>query len=169
MSNDFFVETGFLAKYLDTTDDKIYHLVKKGLPVVDKRYPFLECVIWYVRYLREQLADTESEKAKENLRLVRAKAENAELENQRLKNRLLDAEQIKQQIIMLMQVLKDSLLSLPGGLCNDLANKEAKDIRDRLDIEIKTALNKAGERIDNEICTANNIGSCLERVEDTGI
>lgn len=169
MGNDFFVETGFLAKCLDTTEEKIYQLAKRGMPVVDKRYPFFDCVKWYIRFMKAQLEDTESIRAQENLRLVKAKADNAELENQRLKNRLLDAEQIRQQIIMLIQMFKDSLLALPGSLCNDLEKQEAKDIRDRLEIEIKTALNKIGERIDNEICEANHIRGCGDSVENTDV
>lgn len=166
---DFFVEIRFLACQLNITEEKIYQLNKKGLPVKDRKYPFFQCVRWYIKYLTEQVDNVEDARARANLRLIQVKAENVELENLRLKNKMLDAEQIRQQIIMLIQLFKDSLLGLPGSLCHDLENKDAKDIRDRLDVELKIALNKVAERIDNEICKANNIGSCGDCVENENL
>ena len=166
---DFFVEIHFLARQLNITEAQIYQLNKKGLPVKDRKYPFFQCVRWYIKYLTEQVDNVEDEKARASLRLIQIKAENAELENLRLKNKMLDSEQIRQQIILLIQIFKDSLFGLPGSLCHDLENKVAKDIRDRLDVEIKIALNKVAERIDNEICKANNIGSCSDCVENKNI
>jgi len=158
---DIFVSTRQLAMVVNLTVERVRQLAIKGMPNFGGQFPLLGCVKWYIKYL--QNTNKAEEIIAEELKLKRAKREKVELENKKLQSSLLDVNQVSQQIMQIMQSLKEVLFGLPGRLCVLLENQSCSVIRDSLETEINLVLAQIGEKL-NAVATqgsSNDIGDPL--------
>jgi phage terminase Nu1 subunit (DNA packaging protein) len=160
VDKDVYVSTAELSAFLGISPAYISKLVNAGLPRLDKHtYPFLECVKFYIQYLR-QARGNESVYS-EKIRLTRARAENIELQNVKLRKNALDIDDAKRQVMEIMGTLKDELLILPSEISRDLVGKSQVEIIALLENKIRTALNFVSTKlvciveIENEIENEN--------------
>ena len=144
--NEIFFGSQEIAGLLDITPQRVQQLTKEGLPRKSRgEYPVKSCVKWYVNYLRNK-ADTDTITANK-LRLVKAKAEKAELENQKIKSDLVSKEEIRKEAMMIAAIVKESLQSIPGRLSPLLENKRTGEIKKELQFEVIQTLNLLAERL----------------------
>lgn len=140
-----------VAGLLNLTPARVHQLVKEGLPK-EKRgeYDGVKCLIWYVRYLQQQLArlspnvdlaggevDTER---KERTRLLRADAELRELELARERGEvmaLVDMEKIMTDLIVMT---KARILSVSNRIAPQLVGETRASIEAKIDRALKEAL-----------------------------
>lgn len=147
--DDVIVSSKVLANVLKLTERRLLQLVQEGMPKSDKgSYPLVACVHFYIDFLNSKVGNHSQTLGQEKLKLMREKAERAALENQKLRNKVIDIDGITQQVMDLMQRLRDGLMAIPGRLCNELVGKTNVEIRQALDMEIKQVLNGIAEKLE---------------------
>ncbi len=149
---NYFVNREALAVFLGLSSQRISQLVAQGMPQQDRdRYNLLVCTKFYIQFLRNHTEGATSTIANERLKLIRERAERAALENQKLRNKVIDIDGITQQVMDLMQKLRDGLSAIPGRLCHELVGKTEAEIRQSIDFDIKQALNSIAEKLEKII------------------
>ena len=150
--NDVIVSSKVLAGLLKITERRLLQLVQEGMPKSGKAlYPLTACIHFYIDFLNNKVGNHSQTIAQERLRLTREKAERAALENQKLRNKVIDIDGITQQVMDLMQKLRDGLSTIPGRLCHELVGKTEAEIRQSIDFEIKQALNSIAEKLEKVV------------------
>ena len=90
---------------------------------------------------KKKISSVEEEKALEEVRIKRAKAELAELEMQELKGKLHAAEDVEQMTSDLVMVIRSSFIALPGRVAVELAGiNDATELSERLKAEVNSIL-----------------------------
>lgn len=107
-----------IARLLDLTERRVQQLSRDGvIPRAERgRYDLVGAVRGYVRYLREQAARAQSgavDFGAERARLVKAKADLAEMEAEARRGDLLPASQVEEAWIAVLARLRSRLLVLP--------------------------------------------------------
>lgn len=156
--NDIIVSTKEIADVLQVTDRRVRQLVELGLPrQKEGEYLLFACIKFYISLLQKQR--NESSEAKE--RILKAKAEQEEIEIRKLRGEIIEIEQMKQETMSIIQEFKYSLFALPSKLNGRLEGKNKAEIYSILDIEIKKEVNNVAERLVEYAnkCRAN-INSC---------
>ena len=149
LTKDIFVSLIALAGFLGITPQRVSQLTAQGMPREDRgSYPLLACARFYINFLRNHVESANDSIGKERLRLIKERAERAALENQKLRNKVIDVDGITQQIMELMQKLRDGMLAISGRICHELEGKTAAEIRLRLDAELKQSLNLIADQLD---------------------
>lgn len=128
----------------------VQNLTKEGVLTCEKDgrknlynlYTVIKEYCCYVAKLnRKQFSSLEEEKAFEDIRIKRAKAELAELEMQELKGNLHAAEDVEDMTTDLVMVVRSSILSLPGRVATELAEMDdAAEISEHLKKEVYSIL-----------------------------
>lgn len=128
----------------------VQNLAKEGILTCEKEgrknlfnlYTVIQEYCGYVAKLnRKQISSLEAEKAFEDIRIKRAKAELAELEMQELKGNLHAAEDVEDMTTDLVMVVRSSFLALPGRVSTELAQMgDASEISECLKNEIYSIL-----------------------------
>lgn len=117
-----------IAGLLDLTERRVQQLVRQGvIPRPERgRYDLVGAVRGYVRFLREQAtrAGGEVDFSAERARLVKAKADLAEMEAALRRGELVPAERVEQAWIAVLAHLRARLLGLPDRLA-PLVHEEA--------------------------------------------
>lgn len=166
LTKDIFVSAGALAGMLEVTSERVYQLKKIGLPCNKEtgKFPVVTCLLFMLRLERKRNETLASATSQEKFRLMRERAERAALENQKLRNKVIDVEGITQQTMEITQQLKGGLLGLPGRVCHTLEGKNAAEIRQLLDIEIKNMMNSLAEELENMIDTNKENGKKFSEI-----
>ena len=108
----------------------VQKLTKDGTLTCEKKknknlYNLYTVVREYCDYVaklgKKKISSVEEEKALEEVRIKRAKAELAELEMQELKGKLHAAEDVEQMTSDLVMVIRSSFMALPGRVAVELA------------------------------------------------
>lgn len=167
---NYFVNREMLAKFFGLSSQRISQFVAQGMPQQGHdRYNLIACTKFYIQLLRSHNEGANSTIANERLNLIKAQAERAVLENQKLRNKIVDVEEITQDIMLLTQQLRDSLLGIPGRLSHELVGKTEAEIRYYLEMEIKQSMDKTAEKLDAMVEAAKdqtNVGKtenvCIE-------
>lgn len=146
-----------LGKIVGVTDRTIQKLAKDGFITCQKegknnRYNLYQVVQEYIEYYAKKemraFSSLEEEKAHEEIRLKRAKADAAELELNELKGNLHSAGDVEKITTDLVLSVRSSLLSLPGMLAMDMA--ETKDAAEAAEIIKNAVYNLLEELADYE-------------------
>lgn len=142
-----------LAKIVGVTERTVQNLAKEGQITCQKeknrnRYNLYQAVPEYIEYCTKKetrnFSSLEEEKAYEEIRLKRAKADAAELELNELKGNLHSAIDVEKITTDLVLSVRSGLLSLPGMLAIDVV--EAKDAAEASEI-IKRAVHSLLEEL----------------------
>jgi phage terminase Nu1 subunit (DNA packaging protein) len=110
-----------IARLLDLTERRVQQLARDGvIPKAERgQYDLVAAVRGYIRYLREQAARAQTGQLDiggERTRLVRAKADLAEMDAACRREELLGAEQVEQAWIAVLARVRSRLLVLPDRL-----------------------------------------------------
>ena len=110
-----------IARLLDLTERRVQQLGRDGvIPKAEHgRYDLVGAVRGYVRYLRDQAARSQSgvvDFGAERARLVKAKADLAEMDAESRRGDLLPAAQVEEAWIAVLARLRSRLLVLPDRL-----------------------------------------------------
>jgi len=110
-----------IAKLLDLSERRVQQLGREGvIPKAERgRYDLVGAVRGYVRYLRDQASRAQSgvaDFATERARLVRAKADLAEMEAAKRRGALLPADQVEDAWREVLARLRARLLELPDRI-----------------------------------------------------
>ena len=143
-ADDILVSADELSQLLQITDRHIRRLVSVGMPKLGHRYYLFGCINFYIDYLQKKNKETTQNKD----RLIKAKAEQEEIELKKLQNKVIAVEEVELQTMQLMQILKAALLALPSKLSERLENKTKAEIFSVLDLEIKNELNQIVDKIE---------------------
>ena len=119
---------GVIARLLDLTERRVQQLAREGvIPRADRgQYDLVGAVRGYVRFLREQAARAETgapDLGAERARLVKAKADLAEMEARARRRDLLPAAEVEDAWTAILATLRARLLTLPDRLA-PLVNEE---------------------------------------------
>ncbi len=124
----------------------VQDLAKKGILTCQKKgnrssYDLYTVVREYCGYVaqlnRKDFASVQEEKAHEEIRLKRAKADMAELMMQELRGRLHAAEDVEAMTTDLVMLVRSSLMALPGRVSAELAGtSDAAEVSEMLKREI---------------------------------
>lgn len=135
-----------VADIIGKTSRNVQLLAKEGVLTCEKNgsrnlYNLYTVIREYCDYIakttRKEFSSSEEEKAYEDIRIKRAKAEMAELELKELKGSLHAAEDVEAMTTDLVLVIRSSFLALPGRLSAELAEMEdPSEISERLKKEI---------------------------------
>ncbi len=144
--NSKMISTKEVAYIIGTSDRTVQKLAETGILTCEKKgrknqYDLYTVIKEYCEYLakasRKEFSSTEEEKAYEEIRLKRAKAEIAELEAQELKGSLHAAEDVESMTLDLVMVVRSSFLALPGRISAELAEmNDASEISERIKAEV---------------------------------
>ena len=118
-----------IARLLDLTERRVQQLGRDGvIPKAERgRYDLVGSVRGYVRYLREQAVRAQSgavDFGAERARLVKAKADLAEMDAEARRGDLLPAVQVEDAWIAMLARLRSRLLVLPDRIA-PLVHEEA--------------------------------------------
>lgn len=110
-----------IAKLLDLTERRVQQLSREGvIPKAERgQYDLVGAVRGYVAYLREQAKDAQAgapDHAAERARLLRAKADLAEMEARGRQGALIPAEAMEAAWTAILARLRTRLLGLPDRL-----------------------------------------------------
>jgi phage terminase Nu1 subunit (DNA packaging protein) len=110
-----------IARLLDLTERRVQQLGREGIiPRAERgRYDLVGAVRGYVRYLREQAARAHEGVADfgaERARLVKAKADLAEMEAAQRRSELLPADRVEEAWTAVLARLRSRLLVLPDRM-----------------------------------------------------
>jgi phage terminase Nu1 subunit (DNA packaging protein) len=114
-----------IARLLDLTERRVQQLARDGvIPKAERgQYDLVAAVRGYIRYLREQAARAQAgtlDIGSERTRLVRAKADLAEMDAACRREELLGAEQVEQAWTAALARVRSRLLVLPDRLAPQL-------------------------------------------------
>lgn len=144
------IDTKTLAQILNLSTRRVQQLALDGLPKVgDGQYPFLKSVHWYIEYLRNIAETNTSEGIDQKEKLLRLKTEREELEVKQLRSELLDAEDTRQALMAILNVMKSVFMGLPGRLSQELTHLEPAEIKAKLDTEFRYILDHTAEKLSN--------------------
>ncbi|WP_341792980.1 hypothetical protein [Rickettsia endosymbiont of Ceutorhynchus obstrictus] len=137
-----------LAEWLNLTDRRIQLLVKdKVIPKPDKgKYDLKACTQKYVKYLQQRAfgkTGTDSiDQHAEKSRLIKAKADKAELEVQILESKYMEVSEVEFEWSNLVLAFRSKMLALPTKLVRSLAEAGGNfvEIEKILETEIYEAL-----------------------------
>jgi phage terminase Nu1 subunit (DNA packaging protein) len=115
------VPVDFLAKLLGLTQRRIQQMAKDGIIPKDEKgeYPLLASVKGYVAFLQEvsrHKGNDNEELIKNRIRLEKSKADMAELDLSLRLGELLIADDVKDQIIIMVSNAKAKLLAIPAAV-----------------------------------------------------
>lgn len=158
-----------LSSLLGITERRIQQLVKEGMPKSGRgEYPLRECVRFYVGHLHRLIEEEKSDTVvSEKIRLMRAKAEKAEVEVLKLRGEVLDLERVRQETMLISVEIKEAFLAVAGRLAPELAGKDAGYIKHRLNRAITEAMNVAAEKL--EALNEGADGSGSDDTEDEDV
>jgi hypothetical protein len=110
-----------IAKLLDLSERRIQQLGREGVIPKPERgqYDLIGAVRGYVNYLREQAgrnAGGTADFGTERVRLIKAKADLAEMEAAALRGNLVAAEEVEQAWTAVLTLLKQRLIVLPDRI-----------------------------------------------------
>ena len=110
-----------IARLLDLSERRVQQLVRDGvIPKAERgRYEFVGAVRGYVRYLRDLVLKSETggaDYATERARLVKARADLAEMEAARMRGALLAAPEVTAAWTEIVALMRARLLVLPDKL-----------------------------------------------------
>ncbi len=144
--NSKMISTQEVAHIIGKTDRTVQKLAEAGILTCEKKgrrnlYDLYIVIREYCDYLansgKQKFSSMEEEKAYEEVRLKRAKAEIAELEAQELKGSLHAAEDVESMTLDLVMVVRSSFLALPGRISAELAEMDdASEISERVKTEV---------------------------------
>jgi phage terminase Nu1 subunit (DNA packaging protein) len=112
---------GVIAKLLDLSERRVQQLSREGvIPKATRgQYDLIGSVRGYVRYLRDQAAKAQAgapDYASERARLIRARADLAEIEADEKRRSVLAAEDVEEAWIAVLALLRTRILALPDRL-----------------------------------------------------
>jgi phage terminase Nu1 subunit (DNA packaging protein) len=120
------------AKHLNLSERRVIELLEAG--VVERKdrgaYDFDVVRVSYIRYLRQRAlgtrerSDAELERAQDEARLAKAKADKAEMEAQEMRLSLIPTAQVHEVMPSIVAVVKDRVALIPK-----LAAKRAREAR----------------------------------------
>jgi len=137
---------GTIAKFLDLTPRRLRQLVAEGIiPKTDRgRYPLVGAVQGYIKYLRTRADgrtfDPADELQTHKLRLVRWRAELAQIEVERLRGELVPASKLEEVLVFLVTSVRSRLLALPRKLAVTLNPEDPQDAERRIELEVNGIL-----------------------------
>lgn len=137
-----------IAKLLDLTERRVQQLSREGvIPKAERgRYDLVGAVRGYVAYLREQARAAEAgapDYAAERARLLRAKADLAEMEAGGRRGELIPGAQVEAAWVAVLARLRQRLLALPDRLA-PLCHEETTiaGARDQIRRAVREALDE---------------------------
>ena len=142
---------GVIAKLLDLSERRVQQLSREGVIPKAKRgqYDLIGAVRGYVRYLRDQAVQAQAgapDYATERARLLRAKADLAEMEREEKRRALIAADEVETAWIAVLALLKTRLLALPDRLAPQAFEKETiGDTRNLIRVAIREVLEELAE------------------------
>lgn len=160
VEQDEYVSVKEVASVLGITEQRVQQLTRQGLPKGDRnQYPLLGCIKFYISYLQQQLDQNANDNiVKEKIKLYRARAEKAEAESEKLRGRLLDVADATQQVMAIMQELKDNLLGISGRFCHEVVKLAPAQVKELIEIEITKSLSEVAKNLDAKCLTKSSSG-----------
>jgi phage terminase Nu1 subunit (DNA packaging protein) len=135
-----------ICKLLDLTPQRVNQLVKEGIvPRAERgRYELVPVVRAYVKYLRDRAVkgDVHGDGySVQRTRLIKARADLAEMEKAQMENSLIPAEDVKEAWVEVLSACRAKLLSLPTKVAPEVfAAKELNDVKGILKETVNEAL-----------------------------
>ena len=134
-----------IAKLLKLSERRIQQLAKEGvIPKAERgKYDLIGSVQGYIDYLKAKVGGdfTAEEVLKNKNKLLKAKAELAEIEKMKATSELIPQEEVKSSWLELVHKLKQKLLSIPNKVSPILVNiKNTNEIKLILQDKIYEAL-----------------------------
>lgn len=149
-----------ICKLLDLTPARVSQLTSGGIiPKQERgRYELVPVVRSYIRYLRDRNIQGNvhgDDYSTYKTRLLKAKTELAEKENDQLDNKLIPADDVQQTWAMIASNIKNRMIGIPNKIAPMVfASKNLNEIRDIIKDEIYAALD---ELANAEVRTINPI------------
>lgn len=132
-----------IAEHLDLTTRRVRDLSNDaGISLTDS----LDGIrVAYIRWLRERAAGREAKTGDldfvaERARLTKEQADKAEIENARLRGRFVDRDEVVAGVERILGALRARLLAMPSKFSALLAGRDAAEIREILDREVRVAM-----------------------------
>ncbi|MGH7856215.1 MAG: terminase small subunit, Nu1, partial [Candidatus Binatia bacterium] len=133
-----------IAKLFNVTDRRVRQLAEQGIvPRPDRRgkYDLAACIRGYVKYLQEcafgaGTADLQAERG----RLIRARADMAELELGERRAELIPAEELVRNLTWFVTAARSRLLALPRRIALRVDPKNPRELETAVDAEIRLIL-----------------------------
>lgn len=152
-----------IAKLLDLSERRVQQLGREGVIPKPERgqYDLVGAVRGYVRFLREQAARNAGGTADfgtERVRLIKAKADLAEMEAAVMRGDLVQAEAVEQAWTSVLALLKQRLLVLPDRIA-PLVHEESS-IAGARNLIRKAVVETLGELAAQPVAAADPEGDC---------
>ena len=140
-----------LANILKLSTQRVQMLAKHGMPKHARgKYPLIACVRFYIDYLRKQLEEHASEALlQEKIRLVRARARIEEIKAKQIEENSIEIEAAKQEMLRLVNFIREELLNLPGQLAIELENKNAAQAKKILKTRLQESMNRIAAKLES--------------------
>lgn len=133
------VSTSYMCEFFDVTRETISEWTKNGMPKVETgAYNLKAAFDWWQENINKDDDDATLTAAKRKYWM--AKAEKEHLQTQQLKKELIPRPQLVTDRVSRVLAIKKSLLALSTRLESALEMKPRKEIRERVDSEIKKML-----------------------------
>jgi len=130
VTSSLFHPASTLAKLFAITERRIQQLAKEGIiPKAERgKYDLIASMRGYIKYLQERAAgrsdgryNDEADIKLERKRLIKAQADKAEVENQKLRAELISFESVQEILNEVAVLFSSSVDALPGRLASELA------------------------------------------------
>lgn len=142
-----------IAKLLMIEPRRVQQLVAEGFIPKGERgeYSLVESVQGYIKYLKEH--SRENNRGSQQQRLASAQAMKVEMENYRRMGELITRDQSEETTAGLVATMRAAHEGMPGRLANELANREAPVIYQRLQIECRAILGQCADYLEKRADT----------------
>lgn len=150
--HSFLVSTQELANIFGLTERRIQQLADEGMPRIEKgKWDLKACARFYIENLRASTEQNSGDTVvKEKVRLLKARSERAELDNERIKTTTVTLEEVKQEALEVANVVREELEAMPGRLTPEIASEEkpAAFVKNILEKATRQALNSIASRLE---------------------
>lgn len=139
------VSREFLALLFGLSVRRVQQLVEKRVipdAVTHGEYDMASCVQAYIQHLRGRIAQGGDTMAKQKVRILKARADSAELERAKLQGKLVPAVEVGDAWRALVAVIRQNLLTVPTKVAALLGMARSASEAQQI---LKTAINEALE------------------------
>lgn len=139
------VSREFLALLFGLSVRRVQQLVEQSVipdAVTHGEYDMASCVQAYIQHLRGRIAQGGDTMAKQKVRILKARADSAELERAKLQGKLVPATEVVDAWVALVQVVRQNLLTVPTKCAATLGMARSAAEAQQI---LKTAINEALE------------------------
>lgn len=141
--------TRYLALLLKIEESTINRWVKEGMPKHARAtYYIPDCIEWYVRNKARGVGGGDETKQASQARLVRAKADKAEFENQVLRGRYMETKEAERQFCEGFGAVRSAIDNVPAKTAPRVCNTSREEAEEILEEEMEAVMDRIREWAD---------------------